>query len=328
MVSFKELGFLNTKKMFEVALKRNFAIPGYNVSNLEQIQAVTVGCCESNSPLILQINPKSLTYINATILRYLGKGITEMVKNFGYEIPITLHLDHGDSFDLCKSCIENGFSSVMIDGSHLDYEKNISLTKEVVRYARKKDVSVEAELGIVSRPNNKYKLNTPQFTDPQQVEEFVSRTECNSLAIAIGTSHGAYKFKVENEQDIPELRFDILQEVRKKLGKFPIVLHGASSVLQSPIEMINSYGGSIIKAFGVPENQLKKVTEYGVCKINIATDSRLLFTAIVRKYLFEHSDHFDPRQYLGLARQELIEMVKRKNKEVLGSADQAKYILA
>lgn len=327
MVSFKELGFSNTKKMFEIALKRKFAIPGYNVSNLEQIQAVTIGCCETNSPVILQINPKSLKYANATILRYLGKGIIEMVKDLDYEIPITLHLDHGNSFDLSKSCIENGFSSVMIDGSNLGYEKNISLTKEVVNYAKERDVSVEAELGIVSRPNNKQKIDIPQFTDPLKVVDFVNRTECDSLAIAIGTSHGAYKFKVENERDIPELKFDILQEIRKRLGKFPIVLHGASSVLKESIEIINTYGGSIKKAFGVPETQLRKATEYGVCKINIATDSRLLFTGIVRKYLFEHPDHFDPRQYLGLARQKLIEMVKRKNKEVLGSEGQAKYII-
>ncbi|MFW9785230.1 MAG: ketose-bisphosphate aldolase [Candidatus Heimdallarchaeota archaeon] len=328
MVSFRELGFYNTKHMFEVALEKKFAIPGYNASNLEQIQAIILGCCQSDSPVILQINPKSLNYANTIILRYLGEGIIKMVKNLGYKIPITLHLDHGNSFELCKSCIDHGFSSVMIDGSHLDYEKNISMTKEVVKYAQERDVSVEAELGIVSRPNSKQKIGIPQFTDPLRVKDFVNRTECNSLAIAIGTSHGAYKFKVENEQDIPKLRFDILQDIRRRLGRFPIVLHGASSVLKDSIELINLYGGSIKRAFGVPEAQLKKTTEYGVCKINIATDSRLLFTAIVRKYLFEHPDHFDPRQYLGLARQELIKMVKRKNIEVLGSADQAKYIFA
>ncbi|MFX1498146.1 MAG: ketose-bisphosphate aldolase [Promethearchaeota archaeon] len=327
MVLFKELGLSNTKKMFEIALEKKFAIPGYNVSNLEQIQAVTIGCCETNSPVIFQINPRSLKYANATILRYLGKGITEMVKELGYEIPITLHLDHGTSFDLCKSCIENGFSSVMIDGSHLNYEENISITRQVVNFARERDVSVEAELGVVSRPDSKQKRNNPQFTDPLKVEDFVNRTECDSLAIAIGTFHGAYKFKVKDESEIPELRFDILQEIRKILGKFPIVLHGASSVLKQSIDLINTYGGAIKKAFGVPEYQLKKATKYGVCKINIATDSRLLFTSMVRKHLFEHPDHFDPRQYLGLARQKLIEMVKRKNKEVLGSNDQAKYII-
>ena len=326
MVSFKELGFCNTEKMFEVALERMFAIPGYNVSNLEQMQAVIIGCCESNSPVILQINPKSLDYANPIILRYLGQGFVEMVKNLGYEIPITLHLDHGSSFELCKSCIENGFSSVMIDGSHLDYEKNIALTKKVVKYAKEKGVNVEAELGIVSRSDSKQKADSLQFTNPLKVEDFVNRTECDSLAIAIGTSHGAYKFIVENEMDIPELRFDILQEIRRRIGKFPIVLHGASSVLKESIEMINKYGGAIKRAFGIPEAQLRKATEYGVCKINIATDIRLLFTGIVRKYLFEHPEHFDPRQFLGLARQELIKMVKRKNIEVLGSADQAKYI--
>jgi len=326
MVSFKELGFFNTKNMFEVALERKFAIPGYNVSNLEQIQAVIIGCCESNSPVILQFNSKSLDYINPIILRYISRGIVEMVEDLEYHIPISLHLDHGNSFELCKNCIENGFSSIMIDGSHLDYEKNITLTKKIVKYAQEKNVSVEAELGIVGRSDGKQKSNDLQFTEPQQVEDFVNRTECDSLAIAIGTSHGAYKFKVENEIDIPELRFDILQEIRRRIGKFPIVLHGASSVLKESIVMINKYGGAIKRAFGIPEAQLRKTTEYGVCKINIATDSRLLFTGIVRKYLFEHPEHFDPIHYLGLARQELIKLVKRKNNEVLGSADQAKFI--
>jgi fructose-bisphosphate aldolase class II len=326
MTSFRELGLCNTKEMLEVALDKHFAVPGYNVSNLEQIQAVLIGCGETNSPLILQINPVSLQYANEIILKHLAKGCVEMAKELEYDIPIALHLDHSNSFELCTSCIENGFSSVMIDGSHLEFEDNIQLTKHVVEYAKKKNVTVEAELGIVGRPD-KNELREPlQFTDPDKAKEFIKRSGCDSLAIAIGTSHGAYKFKVENISDVPGLRFDILQEIRKKLGNFPLVLHGASSVLQEFIEIINLNGGSIKQAFGIPENELRKAAQFGISKINIATDNRLLFTATIRKYFNDHPDHFDPRQYLGAAREAIIDMVKRKNLEVLGSAGQAKYI--
>ena len=326
MVSFRELGLCNTKKMFEVALDRHFAVPGYNVTNLEQFQAVLIGCGETNSPLIIQINPTSLIYANEIILKHLAQGCVELAKNLGYDIPIALHLDHGNSFELCKSCIETGFSSVMIDGSHLNYDENIKLTKQVVEFAKTKDVSVEAELGIVGRPAKNELRKLFQFTDPDKAKEFIKSTGCDSLAIAIGTSHGAYKFKVEKTSDIPELRFDVLQEITKNIEKFPLVLHGASSVLQEFVEIINSNGGSIKQAFGVPEDQLRKASQFGICKINIATDSRLLFTAMVRKYFNDHPDHFDPREYLGFARDAITEMVKRKNLEVLGSAGQAKYI--
>ena len=325
MVSFKELGLCNTKKMFEIALNKHFAVPGYNVSNLEQFQATLIGCGETNSPLILQINPTSLQYTNQIILTHLIKGCIEMVNDLGYDIPIALHLDHGNSLELCISCIESGFSSVMIDGSHLDYEENIQLTKQVVEYAKKKNVSVEAELGIVGRPDKK-ELRTPlQFTDPDKAKQFIKQSGCDSLAIAIGTSHGAYKFKVEKVSDVPELRFDILQEIRKKIGRFPLVLHGASSILQEFIEIINLNGGSIKQAFGVPEDQLRKAAHFGICKINIATDNRLLFTAMIRKYFNDHPEHFDPRQYLGFARDAIIAAVKRKNIEVLGSAKKSQY---
>ncbi len=326
MVSFKELGLHNTKKMFEVALDRHFAIPGYNVTNLEQFQAVLTGCGETNSPLIIQINPTSLFYANEIILKHITQGCVELAKELGYHIPIALHLDHGNSYELCKSCIETGFSSVMIDGSHLNYDKNIKLTKQVVEFAKKKDVSVEAELGIVARPDKYGFRDQFQFTDPDKAKDFINRTGCDSLAIAIGTAHGAYKFKVEKTSEIPELRFDVLQEITKNLENFPLVLHGASSVLQEFVEIINSNGGSIKQAFGVPEDQLRKATQYGICKVNIATDSRLLFTASIRKYFNDHPDHFDPREYLGFARDAIIEMVKRKNLEILGSAGQAKYI--
>ena len=326
MVSYKELGLSNTKKMFEVALERKFAVPGYNINNLEQLQAIIIGCGETESPVIIQISQGARDYANQTMLQYLGQGGVEMAKELGYNFPIALHLDHGNSFELAKSCIDTGFSSVMFDGSHLDYEENIKVTKQVVAYAQERDVSVEAELGILAGVEEDVKSDVHHFTEPDQVQDFVTRTGCDSLAIAIGTSHGAYKFKVEKEEDIPELKFDILQEVRKRLGKFPIVLHGSSSVLQEYVQMINQYGGELEKAFGIPESQLRKATEYGVSKINIDTDGRLVVTAIIRKILSENPKEFDPRKYLGPARDELIKMIKRKNKEVLGSAGQASYI--
>ena len=326
MVSFKELGFSNTKKMFKIALERKFAIPGYNINNLEQLQAIIIGCGESESPVIIQISQGARIYANQTMLQYLGQGGVEMAKENGYSIPIALHLDHGSSFEIAKSCIDSGFSSVMFDGSHLEYEENIAITRKVVDYAHERDVTVEAELGVLAGIEEHVKSDVHEYTEPDQVEDFVTRTECDSLAIAIGTSHGAYKFKVEKIDDIPELRFDILQEVRRRLGKFPIVLHGSSSVLKEYVSIINRYGGNLEKAFGIPEEQLRKATQYGVSKINIDTDGRLVFTAIVRKILAENPKEFDPRKYLGPARQELIEMIKRKNDIVLGSAGQAKYI--
>jgi len=326
MISFKELGLSNTKRMFEVALERKFAIPGYNFSNLEQLQAIIVGCGESYSPVILQNSPSARKYANPIMVRYLGQGAVEMAKDLGYDIPIALHLDHGNSFEQARNCIDNGFSSVMFDGSQLKYEENVNITKKIVQYAHEKDVNVEAELGVIAGIEDHIEASKHNYTDPKQVEDFVNKTNCDSLAIAIGTSHGAYKFKVEKEEDIPELRFDILQQIRKRLGKFPIVLHGSSSIPKQYIKIINEYGGKVAKAFGIPEDQLKKATQYGVCKINIATDFRIVFTAMIRKYLFNHPDHFGPRQYLGLARQESIEMIKQRNKEVLGSANQAQYI--
>lgn len=326
MISFKELGLSNTKRMFEVALERKFAIPGYNFSNLEQLQAIIIGCGESNSPVILQNSPSAGKYANPIMVRYLGQGAVEMAKNLGFNIPIALHLDHGSSFELVKSCINNGFSSVMFDGSHLKYDENVNITKKIVHFAHEKDVSVEAELGVIAGIEGHVKATDHFYTNPDQVEDFVNKTSCDSLAIAIGTSHGAYKFKVEREEDIPELRFDILQDVRKRLGKFPIVLHGSSSIPQKYANIINEYGGALKKAFGIPEAQLKNATQLGVCKINIATDSRMVFTAMIRKYLAEHPDEIGPRKYLGLARQEFINMIKQKNRDVLGSADQANFI--
>ncbi|MFX1237281.1 MAG: class II fructose-bisphosphate aldolase [Promethearchaeota archaeon] len=326
MVSYKDMGLVNTKKMFQIAQERKFAVPGYNINNLEQLQAIIRGCGESESPVIIQISQGARQYANQTMLRYLAQGGVQMAKELGYDIPICLHLDHGNSFKLCKSCIDSGFSSVMYDGSSLDYEENIKITKQVVAYAHEREVSVEAELGILAGIEEHVKSEVHYYTKPEQVEDFVKRTGCDSLAISIGTSHGAYKFKVEKEEDIPELRFDILEEVRNRLGNFPIVLHGSSSVLKEYVDMINANGGALEKAFGIPESQLRKATQYGVSKINIDTDGRLVVTAIVRKILSEKPKEFDPRKYLGPAREELIKMIIRKNKEVLGSAGQAKYI--
>jgi fructose-bisphosphate aldolase class II len=326
MVSYKELGLSNTKRMFEVALERKFAIPGYNFSNLEQLQAIIIGCGESNSPVILQNSPSAGKYANPIMVRYMVQGAVEIVNKLGYNIPIALHLDHGSSFELAQNCINNGFSSVMFDGSHLKYDENVNKTKKIVDYAHEKDVSVEAELGVIAGIEDHVKSTKHYYTDPEQVEDFITKTNCGSLAIAIGTSHGAYKFKVVKEEDIPELRFDILEQVRERLGKFPIVLHGSSSIPKNYVNIINEYGGNVGKALGIPEIQLKKATQYGVCKINIATDFRIVFTAMIRKYLADHPDHIGPRQYLGLARQESIEMIKQRNIEVLSSANQAQYI--
>jgi fructose-bisphosphate aldolase class II len=241
----------------------------------------------------------------------------------GSNIPITLHLDHGDSFELCKSCIEFGFSSVMIDGSHLPYEENIKLTKQVVEYANQFDVSVEGELGVLAGIEEHVVAEKSHYTDPNQVQDFVGRTGVHSLAISIGTSHGAYKFKLKPGETLPPLRFDILHEIEKRLPGFPIVLHGASSVLPKYVAMINEYGGKIEGAMGVPEEQLREAAKSAVCKVNIDTDGRMVVTAIIRKVLMENPKEFDPRKYLGPARKELIEMIKHKNTNVLGSAGRA-----
>jgi len=327
MVSYKDLGLSNTKRMLEVALERKFAVPGYNFSNLEQLQAIIIGCGESKSPVILQNSPTAGKYANRAMLRYLGQGAVAMARDLGYDMPIALHLDHGNTYDLAKFCIDNGFSSVMFDGSVLGYEENIRITKRLVKYAHEREVSVEAELGVIAGIEGHVKSDTHFYTDPDQVEDFITRTGCDSLAIAIGTSHGAHKFKVEKQEDIPELRFDILQEVRKHQKKFPIVLHGSSSIPQKYVKIINEFGGNVSKAFGIPEVQLKKAIQQGICKINVATDSRIIFTAMIRKFLSEQSDQIGPRKYLGIARQELIDMIIRRNKEVLGSADKVKYLI-
>ena len=321
-VSYKELGLSNTKEMFERAMKDQYAVPAYNFNNLEQLQAIIYGCIESKSPVIVQVSKGARNYANSTLLRYMAMGAVEMAKKeMGSNIPIALHLDHGDSFELCKSCIDNGFSSVMIDGSHLPYDENVALTKKVVEYAHARDVSVEGELGVLAGIEDEVSHEASSYTKPEEVEDFVKKTGVDSLAISIGTSHGAYKFKLKPGESVPPLKFDILEECEKRIPGFPIVLHGSSSVLPKYVDMINQYGGKMDSAVGVPEEQLRKAARSAVCKINIDTDGRMVVTAIVRKVFVESPSEFDPRKYLGPARDELKKMIMDKNRNVLGSAD-------
>ncbi|HMK43041.1 MAG TPA: class II fructose-bisphosphate aldolase [Dissulfurispiraceae bacterium] len=319
---YEELGLVNTREMFKKAMAGGYAIPAYNFNNLEQLQAIIGGCAESNSPVILQVSSGARKYANQTLLRYMAKGAVEMCRqDLKSNIPIALHLDHGDTFDICKSCIDYGFSSVMIDGSHHPYEKNIEVTAQVVEYARKYDVSVEGELGVLAGIEDDVQAEHSHYTDPNQVQDFVKKTGVDSLAISIGTSHGAYKFKCA-PGDVPPLRFDILEEIEKLIPGFPIVLHGASSVVQEYVAMINKYGGKMENAVGVPEDQLRRAAKSAVCKINIDSDGRLVVTAIIRKVLAENPSEFDPRKYLGPARDELKKLIIAKNTNVLGSAGQ------
>ncbi len=328
--SYKDLGLVNTKEMFAKAVAGGYAIPAYNFNNLEQLQAIIQACVETKSPVILQVSSGARKYANSNLLRNMAKGAVEYAKELGYEIPVALHLDHGDTFELCKDCIDNGFSSVMIDGSHHSFEENIALTKKVVEYAHAYGVTVEGELGVLAGVEDDVVAEKSHYTKPEEVIEFVTRTGVDSLAISIGTSHGANKFTPEqctrNEKGIlipPPLRFDILEEIEKKLPGFPIVLHGSSSVPQEEVETINKYGGALKDSVGIPEEQLRKAAKSAVCKINIDSDGRLAMTAAIRKVFAEKPAEFDPRKYLGPARDALKELYKHKNENVLGSAGKA-----
>jgi len=323
MALYKKLGLVNTREMFRKAMEGGYAVPAYNFNNLEQLQAIVMGCQESRSPFILQISKGARAYANQILLRYMAEGAVELLKSSGHPVPLALHLDHGDSYDLCVSCIETGFSSVMIDGSALTYEENVALTRKVVEYAHKHDVTVEGELGVLAGIEDAVSHGASNYTNPDDVEDFVKKTGVDSLAISIGTSHGAYKFKVKPGESPPPLRFDILEEVERRIPGFPIVLHGASSVLPQYVEIINKYGGKMEGAVGVPEDQLRRAAKSAVCKINIDSVGRLVVTAMVRKVFAEDPKEFDPRKYLGPAREELIKLIVRKNREVLGSADRA-----
>ena len=331
-VNYKELGLVNTREMFKRAVKGGYAIPAFNFNNLEQLQAIITAASETKSPVILQVSKGARAYANPILLRYMAEGAVEYAKSLGCNHPeIVLHLDHGDSFELVKGCVDLGFSSVMIDGSSLPYEENIELTKKCVEYAHQFDVTVEAELGVLAGVEDEVSSEESHYTRPEEVIDFSTRTGCDSLAISIGTSHGAYKFKPEqctvNEQGIPKtgrlvpppLAFDILHEIEEKLPGFPIVLHGSSSVPEEYVKIIDQYGGNLPNAVGIPEEQLREASKSAVCKINIDSDSRLAYTAGVRETLAQHPDYFDPRQYGKVARKYMTEMYSHKIIDVLGS---------
>ncbi len=332
MYSYKELGLTNSKDIFAKAVKGGYAIPAYNFNNMEQLQAIVQACVETKSPVILQVSAGARKYANSILLRNMAKGAVEYAKSLGAEIPIVLHLDHGADFDICKDCIDNGFSSVMIDGSHHSYEENVALTKKVCDYAhsQKDYVTVEGELGVLAGVEDDVVAETSSYTKPEEVEDFVKKTGVDSLAISIGTSHGANKFTPaqctrddKGKLIPPPLRFDVLEEIEKRIPGFPIVLHGSSSVPEDMVEIINANGGELKDSIGIPEEQLRRAAKSAVCKINIDSDGRLAMTAAIRKTMKDKPGEFDPRKYLGPAREWLKELYKKKNENVLASAGRA-----
>lgn len=339
-VNYKELGLVNTKKMFAKAMKGGYAIPAFNFNNMEQMQAIIQACTEEQSPVILQVSKGARAYADKYILRNMARGAVEYAQELAKEltekkgkkykaIPIVLHLDHGPNFEVAKDCIDSGFSSVMIDGSSLPYDENVKLTKKVVTYAHKFGVTVEAELGVLGGVEDEVAAEESKYTKPEEVIDFTTKTGCDSLAISIGTSHGRCKFtpkqcKLVNGVLIPPpLAFDVLKEIEKKLPGFPIVLHGSSSVSVDDVKTIEKFGGKIPNSVGIPEDQLRKAAKSAVCKINIDSDGRLAMTAAVRKFLAENPDAFDPRQYLTAAREAAKKMYAHKCRDVLGSSGHA-----
>ena len=330
MVDYKSIGLVNTRKMFAKAVDGGYAIPAFNFNNMEQLQAIIQASVATKSPVILQVSKGAREYANQTLLRYMAEGAVEYAKELGCQHPeIVLHLDHGDSFDTCKSCIDMGFSSVMIDGSSLPYDENVALTKKVVEYAHQFDVTVEGELGVLAGVEDEVSAAESHYTKPEEVIDFVTKTGVDSLAISIGTSHGAYKFTPEQCTVDPKtgrllpppLAFDVLHAVEKKLPGFPIVLHGSSSVPQEEVDTINANGGCLKAAVGIPEEQLREAAKSAVCKINIDSDSRLAMTAAIRKTLAEKPAEFDPRKYLKPARESMRKLYEHKIVNVLGSND-------
>jgi fructose-bisphosphate aldolase class II len=329
-IHYTSLGFFNTRIMFASAIEGEFAVPAYNFNNMEQLQAIVTACLETQSPVIIQVSKGARDYADRTLLSHMAQGAVEMTKRLGEEkglgeIPICLHLDHGDSYDLCVSCIESGFSSVMIDGSHLPYEENIALTRRVVDFAHLHDVTVEGELGVLAGVEDEVSAESHTYTRPDEVVDFLAGTGVDSLAISIGTSHGAYKFKPGQK---PLIRLDILHEIERRIPGFPIVLHGSSSVPRDAVETINRYGGRLKDSIGIPEDQLRQAARSAVCKINIDSDGRLVMTAKIREIFSLKPGEFDPRKYLGPARDALKEMYGQKNRDVLGSAGRAPEIMA
>ena len=332
MVDYKSLGLVNTREMFKKAINGGYAIPAFNFNNMEQLQAIIKASSELKSPVILQVSKGARNYANQTLLRYMAQEAVEYAKELGCKHPeIVLHLDHGDSFEVCKSCVDYGFSSVMIDGSSLPYEENVALTRKVVEYAHQYDVTVEGELGVLAGVEDEVQAEESHYTKPEEVIDFVTKTGVDSLAISIGTSHGAYKFKPEQCTRDPKtgrlvpppLAFDVLDAIMEKLPGFPIVLHGSSSVPQEYVDIINANGGKLPDAVGIPEEQLRQAARSAVCKINIDSDLRLAMTGTIRAYFNEHPDHFDPRQYLKPARANIKELVRHKLIDVLGCAGKA-----
>ena len=327
MINYKDLGLVNTREMFAKAVAGGYAIPAFNFNNMEQMQAIIQAAVETKSPVILQVSSGARKYANQTLLRYMAEGAVEYAKELGCPNPqIVLHLDHGDTFELCKSCIDMGFSSIMIDGSHHPYDENVALTKKVVEYAHQFDVTVEGELGVLAGVEDDVVAEHHTYTRPEEVVDFVTKTGCDSLAISIGTSHGANKFKpsqcTRDEQGHlvpPPLAFEILEACEIELPGFPIVLHGASSVPQEEVETINKYGGALKDAIGIPEEQLRRAAKSAVCKINIDSDSRLAMTSAIRKTFADSPAEFDPRKYLGPARENAKKLYMHKITNVLGS---------
>ncbi|MDE6349508.1 MAG: class II fructose-1,6-bisphosphate aldolase, partial [Treponemataceae bacterium] len=332
MTSYKELGLVNTKALFEKAMKGGYAVPAYNFNNMEQLQAIIQACVETKSPVILQVSSGARKYANKNLLKNMARGAVEYAHELGYDIPIVLHLDHGNSFELCKDCIDTGFSSVMIDGSALPYDENVALTKQVCEYAHSRPdyVTVEGELGVLAGVEDDVAAEESKYTKPEEVQDFVAKTGVDSLAISIGTSHGRCKFTPDqctrNADGIlipPPLAFDVLEAIEQKLPGFPIVLHGSSSIPIEYVKQIEQFGGKVPDSVGIPEEQLRKAAKSAVCKINIDSDGRMAMTAAIRKVFAEQPSEFDPLKYLGPALDELKKMYARKNEEVLGSAGKA-----
>ena len=330
MVNYKDLGLVNTRDIFAKAIKGGYAIPAYNFNNMEQMQAIIQACVETKSPVILQVSKGARQYADKFILRNLARGAVEYAHELGCDIPIVLHLDHGPNFEVAKDCIDNGFSSVMIDGSALPYDENVAVTKKVVEYAHAHDVTVEAELGVLGGVEDDVAAEESKYTKPEEVVDFTSKTGCDSLAISIGTSHGRCKFTPEQCTRTPDgvlvpppLAFDVLEAIEKELPGFPIVLHGSSSVPMEYVRIIEQFGGKIPDSVGIPEEQLRKAAKSAVRKIDIDSDGRLATTAAIRRFFAENPEKFDPREYLGPARDELKKMYMHKNIDVLGSAGHA-----
>ncbi len=327
MPDYKTLGIVNTREMYQDALQNAYSVPGYNFNTLEQLVAILRACFETHSPVVVQHYEIPREQLHPNLVVHMVQGILETAREESWgdkkEIPVALHLDHGSSFEMCKYYIDLGFSSVMIDGSHLSFDENVHLTKRVVEYAHARDVTVEGELGTIGGAGERHDTTVISYTRPEEVSDFVQKTDVDALAIAIGTSHGAYKFKLQPGEHAPPLRFEILQKIQESHPKLPIVLHGASSIPQDYVTLLNAHGGRMDRAIGIDEDQLRRAAGMNVCKVNIHSDAQITMTAVLREYLDAHPSVFDPREYLEACRVSLIELYMQKNRSVLLSADRA-----